>query len=56
MYEQIVDQIRQAIWSGDLPAGTPLSVEAPVRDVPLAKRCMSARASLVRVLAEAGAG
>ncbi|PZU26988.1 MAG: GntR family transcriptional regulator, partial [Actinomyces sp.] len=24
MYEQIVDQIRQAIWSGDLPAGTPL--------------------------------
>ena len=24
MYEQIVDQIRRAIWSGDLPAGTSL--------------------------------
>lgn len=24
MYEQIVDQIRQAVWSGELPAGTPL--------------------------------
>lgn len=39
-----------------LPAGTPLSVEAPVRDVPLAKRCVNARASLIRVLAEACEG
>ncbi len=24
MYEQIVDQVRDAIWRGDLPSGTPL--------------------------------
>ena len=35
MYEQIVDQIRQAIWSGDLPAGTPLpSLRRLARDPP----------------------
>ena len=34
MYEQIVDQIRQAIWSGDLPAGTPLpSLRRLARDL-----------------------
>ena len=34
MYEQIVDQIRRAIWSGDLPAGTPLpSLRRLARDL-----------------------
>ena len=34
MDEQIVDQIRQAIWSGDLPAGTPLpSLRRLARDL-----------------------
>lgn len=34
LYEQIVDQIRQAIWSGDLPAGTPLpSLRRLARDL-----------------------
>ena len=34
MYEQIVDQIRRAIWSGDLPAGTSLpSLRRLARDL-----------------------
>ena len=34
MYEQIVDQIRRAIWAGDLPAGTPLpSLRRLARDL-----------------------
>ena len=34
MYEQIVAQIQQAIWSGDLPAGTPLpSLRRLARDL-----------------------
>lgn len=34
MYEQIVDQIRQAIWTGDLPAGASLpSLRQLARDL-----------------------
>ncbi len=36
-----------------LPAGTALSVEAPVRDLPLAERCSAALASLRRTLNQA---
>ena len=34
MYEQIVAQIRQAVWSGELPAGAPLpSLRRLARDL-----------------------
>lgn len=34
MYEQIVAQIRQAVWTGDLPAGAPLpSLRQLARDL-----------------------
>lgn len=36
-----------------LPPGTPLSVEAPVRTLPLAERCAAAYRSLTRVVARA---
>ena len=61
MYEQIVDQIRQAIWSGDLPAGTPLpSLRRLARDLEVSlittTRAYNDRAAAGHIANQAGRG
>ena len=61
MYEQIVDQIRRAIWSGDLPAGTPLpSLRRLARDLEVSlittTRAYNDLAAAGRIAHQAGRG
>ena len=61
MYEQIVAQIRQAVWSGELPAGAPLpSLRRLARDLEVSlittTRAYNALAAAGRIAHQAGRG